>query len=416
MKIDAGFPAKLQCLFKPMRYKILYGGRGGAKSWGIARALLIKGTQTPLRILCAREFQNSLEDSVFKLLQDQVAALSLDGFYRAAKSKIVGANGTEFGFEGLRHNINSIKSYEGADICWVEEAHTVSRTSWDILIPTIRKEHSEIWMSFNPELEEDETYQRFVLHPPTNSFLVFVNWRDNPWFPEVLRQEMEDLRGRDHDAYLNVWEGFCKKNLEGAIYADELRQAQEQGRITSVPYYPGVPVDTFWDLGWADCTSVWFVQTVGKELHVIDFYQSQFKAIQHDLKVLQDRGYVLRTYFMPHDAKHHQKQTGKSIEELMQALGKDVRVLERENIQSGIEAARTVFPMCWFDQGKCADGLQALRRYRFEQDPNTRVFSKTPLHDENSHAADAFRYFAMGYSTPSNPAKRTRKRGGYRTA
>lgn len=126
------FPEKLQFLFEKHRYKVAHGGRGGAKSWGFARALLLIGCQRPLRVLCTREFQNSIKDSVYQLLKDQVAALGLTSFYDVTGTQIVGKNGTRFGFEGLHHNINNIKSWEGADVCWVEEAHVVSKASWEI--------------------------------------------------------------------------------------------------------------------------------------------------------------------------------------------------------------------------------------------------------------------------------------------
>ena len=135
----AEFPLKLQCLFQPSRYKVLYGGRGGAKSWGVARALLIKGAQAPLRVLCSREFQTSIKDSVHKLLSDQIMALGLDGFYEITQTSIRGKNGSEFSFVGLKNNVSNVKSYEGVDICWVEEAQTVSRSSWNTLIPTVRR-------------------------------------------------------------------------------------------------------------------------------------------------------------------------------------------------------------------------------------------------------------------------------------
>ena len=164
----AQFPVKLACLFEKSRYKVLYGGRGGAKSWGVARALLILGAKKPIRVLCAREFQTSIKDSVHKLLCDQIEALGLLGFYEITQASIRGSNGTEFAFAGLKNNVANIKSFEGVDICWVEEAQTTSRLSWNILIPTIRKQDSEIWITFNPELESDETYQRFVLNPPSD--------------------------------------------------------------------------------------------------------------------------------------------------------------------------------------------------------------------------------------------------------
>lgn len=398
-RIKVEFPEKLKCLFVPQRYKIFYGGRGGAKSWGIARALLLLGTQRPLRILCARELQKAIKDSVHQLLSDQIKSLGLHKQYEILATEIKGTNGTRFFFEGLRHNVSNIKSYEGADICWVEEAHAVSKGSWDVLIPTIRKEGSEIWISFNPELEDDETYKRFVLHPPKDSFSIKVGFEDNPWFPDVLRREMEELKTRDFDSYLHVWCGHCRQMLDGAIYADELRAAKEQGRITSVPVDQAKPVDVFFDLGWADCTSIWFVQTVGKEIRTVDFYQNQLQKLQHYIQVMQNKGYVYGHIHLPHDATHGQL-SGKNVEQTVRGLGFKVKIVDKLRIEQGIQAARTLFPSLWFDEGRCSDGLTALRKYRYDVDPNTGAFSKSPLHDENSHAADAFRYLAVGYSPP----------------
>lgn len=234
MTIKAEFPEKLECLFQPARYKVLYGGRGGAKSWGAARALLIRGASRPLRVLCAREFQNSIKDSVHKLLADQIEALGLSDVYEVLDKEIRGKNGTEFAFRGLRHNVTAIKSFESADVCWVEEAQTVSKASWDTLIPTIRKPDSEIWITFNPELDTDETYKRFVLNPPPDSIVRKINWSDNPFFPDVLRAEKDHLKEMDPDSYLVTWEGYCRQTLDGAIYAKEIRDATADGRIAKV--------------------------------------------------------------------------------------------------------------------------------------------------------------------------------------
>jgi phage terminase large subunit len=194
MQAKAEFPDKLRVLFEPARYKVLFGGRGGAKSWGIARALLVIGAQKPTRILCAREIQKSITESVHQLLADQIKALGLEGFYEVLNTEIRGKNGTLFMFAGLKHNIQNIKSKEGVDVVWCEEAATVSKASWETLIPTIRKEGSEIWVSFNPELDTDETYKRFVLNPPPGAKVVKVNWSDNPWFPDVLAAERDHLK------------------------------------------------------------------------------------------------------------------------------------------------------------------------------------------------------------------------------
>ena len=261
-KLSLEIPEKLECLLEDYRFKVVYGGRGSSKSWTVARVLLAIGRRKKIRVLCAREFQNSISDSVHALLADQIKSLGLEDFYTVQNTSIFGKNGTEFLFAGLKHNITKIKSFEGVDICWVEEAQTTSKSSWDTLIPTIRKEGSEIWITFNPELDTDETYKRFVVMPPKTAKVVKVNWSDNPWFPKVLRDEMEDLKERDMDAYLNVWEGNTRQVLDGAVYANELRKAQEEDRIRDIQVDKSIPVSTFWDLGWADNTSIWFVQTV----------------------------------------------------------------------------------------------------------------------------------------------------------
>ena len=398
-KIRAEFPEAFGFLFQPHRYKVAWGGRGGAKSWAFARALLIQAAEKPLRILCARELQKSIKDSVHKLLADQVAELQLEHVFEVQQAAIKGrpgtsAAGSEFFFEGLRHNTMSIKSYEGVDRVWVEEAHLVSKSSWEILIPTIRKENSEIWVSFNPELREDDTYQRFVVNPPPGSVVKKVSYADNPFFPEVLERERLLLKDRDPDAYMTVWEGHCREILEGAIFADELRAAKQDGRIGKVSWDPSLPVDTYWDLGFADATSIWFVQPIAHEFRIIDFFQDQLKSIQHYVKELQLRRYTYRTAYLPHDADHQTLAAGgRSVAQQVRAAGVGERVITIDRIPTkelGIAAARAVFPLCWFDESRCADGLQALRHYRYEVDPDTRAWSSKPCHDWSSHAADAF--------------------------
>lgn len=407
-RLEIELPDKIaSTIFTPSRYKVYYGGRGGGKSWSIAKALLAKSINSPLRILCAREIQKSIKDSVHQLLRDQIQEMNLGYYFDILQTEIRCKNGGQFSFTGLRHNSTEIKSHEGADICWVEEAQAVSPTSWKVLIPTIRKPDSEILVSFNPDLEEDDTYQRFVLRPPKDSIVVKINWSDNPWFPNVLRLEKDELKERNIDEYLHVWEGHCRSNMEGAIYAEELRKAKEEGRITSVPVDHSKPVDVFFDLGWADCTSLWFVQTIGKEIRVVDFYQNQLQKLQHYITVMQNKGYIYGTVHLPHDAKHGQL-SGKTVEQSVRDYKYRVKIVEKLKVEHGIQAARTLFPSLWFDESRCADGLSALRKYRFDVDPDTGQFSKAPLHDENSHAADAFRYLAVGYSPPRQKHKTSR--------
>jgi phage terminase large subunit len=398
------FPAKLAPLFDPARYKVLYGGRGGAKSWSVARALLIKGAERPLRVLCAREFQNSIADSVHRVLSDQVDELGLSSLYTIEKASIFNDLGTEFVFAGIRNNVSRIKSYEGVDIVWVEEAQTVSKHSWEVLIPTIRKPGSEIWITFNPEFESDETYQRFVVHPPGDAWVQKINWSDNPWFPEVLRTEKDQLRERDPDAWLCIWEGNCRKTLDGAVYAKELREAEGEGRITTVPRDHSAAVHTFWDLGWHDSTAIWLAQTVGMQTRIIGYIEGSQQPIEYYVQQLQKLPYVWGTDWLPHDARAKQLGTGKSIEEILRSMGRNVRIVPQLSVNDGINAVRTAFPNYWFDQATCADGLQRLRRYRYEVDPHSGSFARQPLHDDASHAADALRYMAIGLTEKSAPA------------
>jgi phage terminase large subunit len=403
----AEFPEKLACLFQPAksRYRVLYGGRGGAKSWGIARALLIKGAKDPLRILCAREFMTSMKDSVHKLLCDQIDDLSLNGMYEITQNTIRGKNGTEFNFVGLRNNIANVKSFEGVDICWVEEAQSVSARSWDVLIPTIRKENSEIWISFNPELETDETYQRFVLNPPDNSVVTKINWFDNPWFPDTLRLEKDSLKLRDMQAYNTVWEGICRQTVDGAVFARELQQADLENRITKVGYDPSKPVHAVFDLGWSDATAIWFVQFIGMETRLIRYIEDSQKTITDYLAKMQTYGYIYDTLWLPHDAENKTlAAAGRSIEQIVKSMGYKTRIIPRTPIADSINAARTLFRNCWFDRENCHDGLQCLRHYRYEVDSETKQFSKNPLHDQYSHGADAFRMLGLMVNEPKKRA------------
>jgi phage terminase large subunit len=222
-----------------------------------------------------------------------------------------------------------------------------------------------------------------------------VNWDDNPWFPDVLAAERDHMKATDPDAYLTVWEGHCRQVLDGAIYASEIRAATEADRITSVPSDKAKPVDVYFDIGWADYTSAWFGQWVGQEFHLVDYMQGHLKPWSEYLADMQRRGYVYRTVWLPHDAQAKELGTGKSIEDQTRAAGYRVQIVPALSVLDGINAARELFNRCWFDATRCADGLQCLRRYRWDKDEGTGGFKRRPLHDEYSHGADAFRYAAV---------------------
>lgn len=424
--MKAQFPEKLAFLFQPKRYKILYGGRGGAKSWGVARAALITSAKTPLRWLCAREFQKSIADSVHQVLKDQVAALGLDAFYKVTETSIVGANGTQFSFEGLRHNTGKIKSYEGVDRLWVEEAHSTSKASWELLIPTIRKNGSEIWVTMNPEFEEDDSYQRFIIEPPEDAVVMELNYRDNPWFPAVLEKERLQLLKRDPDAYDHVWEGHCRKWLEGAIYAKELRRVFLEKRVCPVAFDPEFPVYTAWDLGRTDDTAIWWYQVIAGEVRVLEYYASnggslseyatQITGVECQIDLIGDdvvaewglpveglehrRAYQYGQHWLPHDARAKTLAAkGKSIiEQLSAALSLTrLAIVPDIGVEDGIQAVRAMFHRCWFDKDGTEEGVRMLRRYQRELRDDGVSFSPHPKHDFTSHGADAFRMLAVAW-------------------
>lgn len=195
-------------LYSPHRYKVFYGGRGSGKSHAVAQALTFLASNINLRILCCREIQNSIKDSSYQVLKDMTDRLGIGHEFKFTESEILHMRtGSRFIFSGLLRNENSIRSKEGIDICWIEEASSVSQRSWDVLTPTIRKTGSELWLTFNPLTVDDPT-NVFIENPPPNAYVRKVNYWDNPFFPEVLREQMEWDKKNDFEKYLHVWEGY----------------------------------------------------------------------------------------------------------------------------------------------------------------------------------------------------------------
>jgi phage terminase large subunit len=410
MQLQTELPDWASPLFDSKRYKTLHGGRGSGKSWAVARVLLLLAASRPLRVLCAREVQDSIRDSVHRLLSDQIQAMGLGPQFDVTRDEIRHTNGSLFVFSGLaQHTVESIKSFEGVDICWIEEAQSVSKRSWDVLTPTIRRPGSEIWLTLNPFLETDETYVRFVAVPPTDSYVQQVNWRDNPWFPDVLEQERRDCQARDPDNYDNIWEGVPLRVAEGAIYAAEVEAMYKEGRARTVPHDPLLVVDTVWDLGWNDSMTIGLFQRSASELRCIGYIEASRKTLDWYVKELEKLPYRWGKDFIPHDGAARDFKTGKSTQELLQGMGRTVEVLAVMSIEEGIRAARALFPRVFIDDtngmpGKPLMGqqeyrgparlLECLKRYR-------RVINKktgeagAPLHDEYSHAADMWRYAAQ---------------------
>lgn len=401
----AKFPDKLDFLFQPAPYKVAHGGRGSGKSWGVARALLILGAQKPLRILCAREVQKSIDQSVHTLLKDQITELGLEDFYEVLQYEIRGRNGTEIVYSGLaQHTVTTIKSFEGVDLCWVEEAQAVSKKSWDVLRPTIRKPGSEIWITFNPELESDVTYQMFVVDPPTGSVVRELNYHDNPWFTDKLEQERLDCQNKQPKDYDNIWLGKCKPAVAGAIYYDEVAKAEAEGRICNVPYDPMLKVQVVFDLGWNDAMSISLVQRNASELRLIENIEDSHKTLDYYSAMLLEKRLNWGKVYLPHDGFNKDFKTGKSSAEILTALGWDVvprdQIVEM-GVEEGIRATRMTFGRLYMDKTKTARLVQCAKRYRRSINQQTNE-PGGPMHDEWSHGADNLRYIAVNAESFSN--------------
>lgn len=224
-EVNIEFPPKLIPVFEgAARYRGAYGGRGSGKSFSFAKMAAIRGYQEPMTILCCREIQNSIKDSVHAELSRAIESEPfLDAFYEIGESFIRGKNGTHFIFKGLYRNLATVKSMAGIKLCWVEEAETVSEKSWQTLIPTIREQGSEIWLTWNRESVDSATNQRFIVSPPESSKIVELNWKDNPWFPDELEAERQADLKRDPDLYSHIWEGDYITRTEAQIFKDRWR-------------------------------------------------------------------------------------------------------------------------------------------------------------------------------------------------
>lgn len=410
------FTSQAEMLFKPRPYKCMYGGRGGAKSWDMARALLVLGSYRKLFIVCGRETQKSIAESVHKLLSDQVATLCffdeqpMSDFYRVLNNEIIGLNGTRFVFEGLKNNIGKLKSMEAIDILWVTEARPIMKSVWEVLLPTVRRDPpfgpfgkgSEVWIDFNPELDDDDTYVMWVLDQDPDIAKAYVNWRDNPWFPEILRKQKDKMQKNDYDNYLTVWEGKCRRTLAGAIYAKELSAAILDGRVNpNVNFIRAKPIDLVFDLGRADMTDIWFMQQQGTDHVAGDFYENCGYGFDHYIEEIQSRRYIIGRVYLPHDAKVKHISAKSSVwKQAKEAWPGEGRVIVVPNvgIANGINATRQLFPRLHFHEVKCREGIKRLQHYKYGVNPDTQKRTKEPLHDDASHAADSLRYYSVMHS------------------
>lgn len=418
--LHVDIPEKLKPLLLPAPYKIVHGGRGGAKSWSVATIKTVTCAFREHRLLCAREIQRSLRESVHQLMKDRIKALRLEGYLNPLDTEIRGIkNDSQVMYAGLQaHTATSIKSYEGVDAVWVEEAQAVPKRSWDILIPTIRKPGSEIWATANLELESDYFTQHFVRDPPSGAIVIEVNWSDNPWWTDEMdAKRLDAKRKMDPDDYDNIWEGKAKGTVKGAIFGKQVKALRALGRIGPVEPRKRLALNAFLDLGSSvgNATAVWlhqhygtahlFVKYIAKEGEGLAYFWDEMEKfrLKHNLR--------WGTIYMPHDgAANLQGAELVNRIEVMESLAAAAKVpvtvqavTRTTDLGMAIEATRTRMMDAWIDEGECEEGIKALEHYRFRWSEEEQRFSRQPAHTWASNGADAFRQWAQGYEPEEAP-------------
>ncbi len=384
---------------KKARYKVAWGGRGSSKSWSIARLLLLKGVNECLSILCVREIQKSIDKSVHKLLSEQIKKLGLSKFYTITKNRIIGTNGTEFQFEGLFCNIDNIKSIEGVDICWIEEAATISKKSWEVLTPTIRKEEgeddegsvigndSEIWISFNPKNEKDIIYKTFVANePPPNSIVINMNYTDNKWFTKVSDADRKHCQATDTDLYNHTWLGHCEKHSDAQIFKGKWI-SQNFVTPSSAVFYHGID----WGNSATDPTVLVRCFILNRKLY-IDKAKFCYQVDISDLPGLLSRA-VPTVYDWAIRADHNERSAFQTCKNA--GFKMVIAVKPPGSIKYGIEYLRG------FDQIVVHESLTELIEeftlYKYKVDKRSDEILKEPV-DKYNHGMDAIRYSVSKFS------------------
>ena len=412
-------PDKLVPVFEgDADYRGAYGGRGSAKTRSFALMAALRGAlaaqsgQSGL-VVCAREYMNSLAESSFAEIKAAILsnkwlseAYTIGDKFIRTKCKRV-----EFAFIGLRHNLDSIKSKARILILWVDEAEPVSQTAWEKADPTVREEGAEIWVTWNPERKNSATDKWFRKNPPPNSKIIEMNWRDNPWFPDTLDRKRRRYKKDFPEQYGHIWEGEYKQVYEGAYYASSLTKAAEENRIGHVAADPLMDIRSYHDIGGsgatADAYTIWVCQFVGREIRVLNYYESVGQTLDFHVNWMRDNGYADTRVYLPHDGVNANSVTGKRYADHWEDAGFNVETIPNQGkgaAMQRVQEARRLFPSIFFNETTTEDGRDALAAYHEKRDVD-RNMGLGPNHDWSSHAADSFGLMCVHYEPPrSKPA------------
>lgn len=424
-------PEAFMPLLQPARYKAAYGGRGGGKSHFFGEEIILEAFRRPLRWACIREVQNAIRDSVRQLLVDKIQKFGLEAFFTVNRDEIISHHGEPIIFKGMQsYNAGNIKSLEAFDGVWVEEAALFSERSLDMLIPTVRKPGSQLFFSWNPENDTDAVDKFFRGgHPPKDSVVQEVSWRDNPWLSEEMADERARMLAADPEKYEHVWEGGYNIVSEAAYYAKHIAAAEKEGRVGEFAYDPTLPVSTSWDLGIDDYTALWFFQNHGTHVVVVDFFETNNAGLDEICRTAlpeictegreryaalanlgRSKGYRYDRHYLPHDIKVRELGAGGKMRiEALFALGfppSSINVGVPTAPDDRVEAARRLLPQVKFNRTpRISLGLRHLRSYKRRMHRELGIYMG-PLKDGHDHAADAFGEYAINAPIIARPVEK----------
>ena len=402
------------------RHKVFYGGRGGAKTIAYALAILNLCQTYKLRVLCTREYEKSIGDSVMDTFRGIITKYELNEFivyrdriensYTGSVIKIAGLN---------KVNVHNIKSVANIDICWVEEAETISQYSMDILIPSIRGTGSEIWWSFNPGRDDDPVYKDMVLDADENTLSVEVNYKDNPYFPDVLRMEMVKCKKRNYSKYLHIWEGQPITNYDSLVY----RYVADVNTVKhEIKYNEGQEVWTGWDFGVSDPTSIIFFQMVkcyptdefpeGIRIEVFDEYETNNKPASHYREYVDSKNYLIEKHACDPSGINRNNDLGSWVDKLKRnpktnRIDWHFEYTHKYSIAEMIDHANEWVPYIRYNPNQVPKFHKMMRHWQYKVDSKTDqiVLPPKPLHDEFSHMGTALYYFLINRFPPKQKSK-----------